>query len=141
MNDQTRTPSPEKESKFDARNFFAQKRERWQVNVAGGTDRGHRRKQNEDHYAVFRRTRTSEVLISNLSEEKQKPVIDQAWALLVADGVGGAQFGDIASQLALESTLESSQLATSWIMRLRDLEAQQIQERIEAYVERIQESF
>ena len=68
-------------------------------------------------------------------------VDDNAYGLIVADGVGGAEFGDFASQLAIETLLQACGMATSWVMKFKDLESQQIRERAAAYVDKIQEAF
>jgi protein phosphatase len=63
---------------------------------------------------------------------------DHAYMLVVADGVGGEAFGDFASQLALETAFELAGAATSWVMKLTDLNAQQMRARIDAYCQQIQ---
>ena len=63
---------------------------------------------------------------------------EYAYALVVADGVGGEAFGEFASQLALETALELAGNATSWVMRLTDPDAEQMRARIDAYAEQIQ---
>lgn len=44
------------------------------------------RKTNEDHYAVVRRYRAREVLLTNLKPETHPPLCDNSYALAVADG-------------------------------------------------------
>jgi protein phosphatase len=66
---------------------------------------------------------------------------DEAYCLVVADGIGGAAFGDFASQLALNTILEVAGRATSWVIKFTDLKAQDWSERVEAYVEQIQSKF
>jgi protein phosphatase len=67
--------------------------------------------------------------------------VDEAYFLVVADGIGGAAFGDVASKLALKTILELSSRATSWVMKFTDLDAQDLRQRIDAYIEQIQERF
>lgn len=123
------------------RNFFAPHEPGFGVRIAAATHPGHRRPRNEDHYAVVRRTRGCEMLASNLPDEHVAFVEDHAWGILVADGIGGARFGDLASQLAIETVLEAARDATSWVMRYTDMDAQEMRQRVAAYVERIQEAF
>jgi serine/threonine protein phosphatase PrpC len=64
---------------------------------------GRVRRSNEDHYLVVRRRRSREVLLTNLPEGLLAPSHDHAYVMAVADGVGGAAFGEIASMLSLRS--------------------------------------
>jgi serine/threonine protein phosphatase PrpC len=96
------------------------------------------RPNNQDHYAVVRRRRTSELLLTNLDPPGAKLADDSAYALVVADGMGGARFGEFASRAALHRMFELAQQATSWVMKYTDREALQIRERVDAYVRAIQ---
>lgn len=136
---------PNEDTKVDfqasfARDFFADDETALQVELAAATHVGKIRDRNEDHYAVLRRTRSREMLLTNLPSGHQF-VDDHAYLMLVADGIAGNQFGDLASELALETMLHAEGLATSWVMKFKDLDAQQARERVAAYVERIQETF
>lgn len=135
---------PNEETKVDfqasfARDFFADDESKMQVELAAATHVGKVRDRNEDHYAVLRRTRSREMLLTNLANGHQYSD-EYAYLMLVADGIAGNQFGDLASELALETMLDAESLATSWIMKFKDLDAQQARERVAAYVERIQET-
>ena len=136
----------EQETQFDSRGnfknqFFVADDREFHVGIVASSHTGHRRKRNEDHFAVFRRTRDCEMLISNLPSDEVADVQSHAYGLVVADGMGGAEFGDFASQLAIETLLQASGLATSWVMKFKDLDGQRIRERAAAYVDRIQEAF
>lgn len=120
--------------------FFAPVASRVSIDFGGATHRGNVRSNNEDHFAVVRRQRSSEVLLSNLDSEAMGFVDVVAYGLVVADGIGGARFGEFASRLAVQSMLDLSVQATSWIMKLIDMDAQQVRERVQAYVDRIQET-
>ena len=96
------------------------------------------RPNNEDHFAVVRRRRTSELILSNLSPNELMLADDSAFAMVVADGMGGERFGEFASRLALQTMFELAQQASSWVMKYTDGEVQQIRQRVEAYVQRIQ---
>ncbi|MDG2014302.1 MAG: protein phosphatase 2C domain-containing protein, partial [Pirellulaceae bacterium] len=96
---------------------------------------------NEDHFVIMKRSRSSEILDSNLPSIELQNGRDEAYALVVADGIGGAELGDVASKLALETAIEASEMATSWLMKFRDFDAQRVQDRVDAYIERIQEKF
>jgi protein phosphatase len=136
----------ETETKVDfqqkfSRDFFADDETRLDVEFAAATHTGKVRRRNEDHFAVIRRSRNCEMLCSNLPDKDVAFVEDHAYGIIVADGIGGAEFGDFASQLAIETVLQAAGLATSWLMRLKDLESQEVRKRIAAYVDRIQEAF
>jgi len=91
------------------------------VDMAGLTDRGHRRSNNEDHFLISRFGRFLETLDTNLSPE-DAPFREEesGYSLLVADGMGGHAGGEVASKLAI-STLINLALATpDWILRLDD---------------------
>lgn len=104
---------------------------------------GNKRKVNEDHYAIVRRTRNQEVLVSNMDTGEMQTESDHAYLLMVADGVGGAKFGDEASALVLQTISDVSERFCSWIMKLEDIDAQlpEIKERVAVVASRIQQAF
>src|SRR5580704_6621344 len=92
------------------------------------------RSSNEDHFAVFRRIRTQEVLLTNLGQDQTPSSGDEAYGFVVADGMGGTAAGETASRVAIQKAFDLADQASSWVMRLRSLAGQQMQERIDAYV-------
>ena len=64
------------------------------------------RESNEDHYAVVRRTRTREMLLTNLPPQELELTQEAAYVMTVADGMGGEVFGELASRLALTAAWE-----------------------------------
>ena len=128
-------------TKEHTRKFFLKERIEDQIAAVGSSHVGLKRSRNEDHFVIMKRTRGSEILDSNLPTMKLQSGLDEAYALVVADGIGGAEMGDVASKLALETAIEASEMATSWLMKFRDFDAQQVQERVDAYIERIQDKF
>jgi protein phosphatase len=124
-----------------ADHFFAPESPALRVRCGGATHTGRVRENNEDHYAVIRRTRTREVLLTNLPADTMLPSLDEAYMLLVADGIGGSAFGELASRLAIQTAWDLAGSATSWVMKITDLDAQQLRERVGAYVDRIEERF
>lgn len=122
------------------RDFFAEERQTLRVEVAAATHVGKVRERNEDHYAVLRRTRGCEMLLTNLTHDHEF-IDDHAYVLMVADGIGGSRFGDLASELAIETLLQAARQATSWLMKFKDLDAQDCRARIGAYVDQIQDAF
>lgn len=118
--------------------FFASPGTPLSISFGAATHRGNVRPKNEDHFAVIERCRSTRLLLSNLEPDGTSLPDDMNWGMVVADGIGGARSGDLASRLAVRTMLDLSLHATSWVMKLTDLEAQQIRERVKAYVDRIQ---
>ena len=98
------------------------------------SDVGLVRENNEDHFAVFRRVRTQEALLTSLGEDQPPGFVEEAYCFVVADGMGGAAAGEMASRVAIQTAFDLTDQASSWVMRLRSLASQQIQERMDAYV-------
>lgn len=98
------------------------------------------RSTNEDHFAVFQRRRIAAPILSSLNPDDLPRRESTSYLLVVADGMGGMQSGELASRTVLKTMLALVGQATSWVMKLTDADAQQIQQRVDAYVEHIQES-
>lgn len=121
-----------------AEKFFDASSQRWRLEFGAATHMGMVRPNNEDHYAVVKRRRTSELILSNLAPDDLVMADDSAYAMAVADGMGGAKFGEFASRLALQKMFELAQQATSWVMKFTNPEVLQIRERVQAHVQEIQ---
>ncbi len=124
-----------------AEHFFAPQQPQFQVRLGAATHVGNVRLRNEDHHVVIHRSRSAEILFTNLPQGKLALPVDDAYCLLVADGVGGAAFGDFASQLALNTILEIAGRATSWLMKFTNIDAVDFRQRVNAYLEEIQNRF
>jgi protein phosphatase len=118
--------------------FFSPTSHRLQVEFGAATHTGYVRSINEDHYVIVRRHRSNEILRTNLPPDSLVLADDTAFGMIVADGMGGANFGEFASRLALQRTFELAQQATSWVIKFTDLDVQQIRLRVQAYVREIQ---
>ncbi len=107
------------------------------------SDIGKVREKNEDHYAVIKRSRSQELMLANIQMTDLNKFQEDAYLLMVADGVGGGTFGDIASDLVLRTVWEVTERMCSWIMRLKDFESQleEIEERVVTFTQRIQHVF
>lgn len=79
---------------------------------------GHVRKNNEDHYAVVRRYRGREVVLTNLPAGELKHAVQEAWVMTVADGMGGGAFGEVASLMALRSGWDLTSGEFKWHFNL-----------------------
>ena len=71
-----------------------------QVEVAGRTHRGKVRPINPDHYLVIRLSRDQETLLSSLAKaDLPQKFREYGYVMLVADGLGEAGSGAVASRL------------------------------------------
>jgi protein phosphatase len=98
------------------------------------------RPKNEDHYAVIERRRTRSVLLTNLPDGFLRPADDVAYVLAVADGIGGAAFGELASSLALRSAWEQAPNAIKWTWIITDREIEEWEERVAVIFQRVNEA-
>jgi protein phosphatase len=95
------------------------------------------RTNNEDHFLIVQRRRTRTVLLTNLPEGVLRPADDTAYVLAVADGMGGAAFGELASMLALRSGWEQSSQTIKWTWIVNDREVEELKERVELVFQRM----
>jgi protein phosphatase len=95
------------------------------------------RPKNEDHYLVFERRRIRSVLLTNLPAGFLPTADDVGYVLAVADGMGGAAFGELASMLALRSGWEQSAGAVKWTWIINEREIEELKERVEIVFRRI----
>lgn len=121
-----------------ANSFFVDNYQPIQLNIAALTHLGKKRKENQDHYAVIRRNRTQEVLQSDLPWENIPNVEDESHLLVVADGIGGTAFGELASRLVIQKIWELTSVSASWVMRFSDLDSQQVRERLQTLSDEVQ---
>jgi serine/threonine protein phosphatase PrpC len=99
------------------------------------------RKNNEDHYAVVRRSRTREMLLTNLPAPRLQPTVESAYVMTVADGMGGEVFGELASRLALTAAWEFAPRETAWLQNPGPLSLEQMREKAEAFSTLMREAF
>ena len=99
------------------------------------------RAENQDHYMVVRRRRTQELLLSNVPKGELVLPPDESFGMAVADGMGATSRGDLASRLAIRTAWELAGRTTSWVMKLADLNTQELSERVEGFTYLMQKAF
>lgn len=111
------------------------------VDLAGLSDVGKVRLNNEDHCLILRVGRSFQTLMTNLPDGMVPQQLDEVgYGMLVADGMGGMAAGEVASELAV-STLVSLVLETpDWILHLGDNEVDRIASRMVERFRRVNEA-
>jgi serine/threonine protein phosphatase PrpC len=86
------------------------------VDLAAVSDRGLVREKNEDHYLVVRLGRLMERLLTNLPADQLPARTDEVgYGFVVADGMGGALGGEVASQMAISTLINLALHEPDWI--------------------------
>lgn len=89
-----------------------------EVDVAGLSHQGLVRPNNEDRYLVLRAGRYLHPLMTNLEEGcLPKQFGETVHGMIVADGLGGMEAGEVASRLAITGMLEQLLCTPDWIFR------------------------
>ena len=112
-----------------------------EVDFAALSHPGRMRRNNEDHFMVARFDRAMRTLLTNLPEgEVPSLYIETVYGLLVADGVGGAAGGEVASRTAIHALVDLVLETPDWIMRLDDRLAEEVLQRMERRFQRVRET-
>lgn len=108
------------------------------VDVAAATHPGRIRPNNEDHYIVARLGRRLDVLSTNLPRGRVPDSFEEfGYALAVADGMGGASAGEVASELALSLGTRLTLGASVWPTRLDSEGARELVETVGGFFREI----
>ena len=108
------------------------------VDATGLSHRGRVRLNNEDHYLVSRVGRMMETLVTNLPEGEVPARVDQTgYVMMVADGMGGAPAGEVASRLAISTLVHIVLDVPDWIMRPDDASAEEVLNRAVEYYRKV----
>ncbi len=111
-----------------------------EVDLAALSDPGRVRRNNEDHFFAARFDRSMRTLLTNLPEgEIPRKYSETAYGLLVADGVGGAAAGEIASRTAVHALVDLAIETPDWIMRLDEARSREILQRMERRFQKVRE--
>ena len=112
-----------------------------ELHVATRSECGPVRSNNEDRFLVVRFDRSTHALATNIDEPQLRFLPTQsAWALAVADGMGGHAAGEVASTLALSLALRFSQQGSRWFVSIGEPEAKVITARLEAIVHSVDQA-
>ncbi|MCB1008884.1 MAG: serine/threonine-protein phosphatase [Acidobacteria bacterium] len=111
-----------------------------EVDVAAASHPGKVRKNNEDHFLVGRLGRSLELLGTNLPEGDLPPRYEESgWFVVVADGMGGAEAGEVASRIAIEAGLFHHLARPAWFFDGDLGAAGRILDRMRELLDRIQD--
>jgi protein phosphatase len=95
---------------------------------------------NEDHYLVVRLGRSQETLATTLADAEVPDRFDEsAFAMIVADGLGGSGAGGVASRLAISKLVNLAMHYGRWNVRVDARTAFEIIERLEWCYGRVNE--
>ncbi len=108
------------------------------VDAAGLSHRGRVRADNQDHYLVARVGRSLDTLISSLPTGEVPDRFDETgYVMMVADGMGGAAAGEVASRMAISTLVNIVLDVPDWIMRLDDDKADELMRRAVDYYHQV----
>lgn len=101
---------------------------RAQIQVFGATDRGRVREKNEDQFLVAELQRLLLIGQSSVGGLAGTKLGDssQGWLLMVADGMGGMQHGDLASSIAIEGMVRYAFAVMPWLIRYSQASEQEL---------------
>ena len=106
------------------------------VDFSARTFRARTHGANEDHYVVTRLGRSQETLLTSLPDDVLADRFDEyAYAMVVADGMGGA--GEVASRLALAALQELALRFGEWRVRVEEAVVASIVDKIRMFYRQI----
>ncbi len=109
-----------------------------EVDVGALSHVGKLRKNNEDQYLVGRLGRSLEPMMTNVPPEFLPQRLDEVgYGFLVADGMGGAAAGEVASGMAVKVLIDILRDTATWGRRIDTDEAQALMERLGNYYSEI----
>ena len=112
-----------------------------QVDLGGLSDPGKVRPNNEDHFLVARFDRGMRTLLTNLPPGHVPDHCGEtAYALLVADGVGGHSGGEVASRTAVSVLVDLVLRTPDWVLRLDESWLEEVRQRMERRFQQVQEA-
>ena len=111
------------------------------VECGGLSHTGKVRPINEDHFLIARLGRDQETVLTNLPEDDVPQYFQESgYAMAVADGMGGAARGEVASRLAISTLAHLGLQFGKWNLRINQKIAQEVSERAERFLQRVGEA-
>jgi protein phosphatase len=111
------------------------------ADFAARSHRGCVRRENDDHFLVFRFGRYQETLFTSLSSVDVPQRFDEgAYAAVVADGIGGGGAGGVASRVAIATLAHLALRFGKWNMRIDPGTAAEVMDRSEWFYQYTNES-
>ena len=105
-----------------------------QVAFGARSRRGKSRMLNEDNYLVLKLGRSEETLLTSLADDVISKRFDEyGYAMVVADGLGGAGSGEAASRLAIATLVYLVRHFGKWNLRIDPDIAREIMDRAEMF--------
>ena len=98
------------------------------------------RANNEDHYGVVRRYRVARRAIHQLAGGLFAAQHRRIVCAGVADGMGGAAFGELASMLALRTAWDLTTNAINWPFQINDRESEKVLAQLNVYGKKMHEA-
>jgi protein phosphatase len=99
------------------------------------------RPNNEDHYLVTRLDRGQETLLTNLPDgDVPQRFREWGYGVVVADGMGGAARGEIASSLAISTLVHLGLHFGRWNVRINEKIAHEVRARVEKFYQSVGEA-
>ena len=111
------------------------------VELGAISQRGALRPHNDDHYLAIRLARSQAIMATSLaSGDLPENFQEQAFAFLVADGLGDRGVGSMASRVALSTFAHLALHFGQWNVRIDSYTAAEVMERAKRFYERINEA-
>lgn len=117
-----------------------------QIDFGAKTHPGNIRSNNEDSYIIYRAGRYWEKLETSLQAGDLPDRSDEiGYGMAVADGVGGAAAGEVASAMAIRVLMSLILNAARWALKLdnpetRDAEVQKVKQSSEVYFQKVDQA-
>lgn len=114
---------------------------RTEVDLGAYSHPGRRRLVNEDHFLVARLERSMHMLLTNLpAEQVPDKYAEGGYGMLVADGMGGAGAGEVASREAIITLVDLVLRTPDWFMHLDEQGANLVLGRLDQRFGKIREA-
>ncbi|MDG3006833.1 PP2C family protein-serine/threonine phosphatase [Paludisphaera mucosa] len=109
-----------------------------QVDLAATSHPGKVRSRNEDHFMVAKVSRHMEILMDNLpAGQLPQELAEDGYSMVVADGMGGMNAGDVASMLAISTGVRLADKSVKWGFKINEKEARDLLNRMSMYFQEI----